>query len=210
VEVKSPLAALQLGDQFSLVSVPDSEWAEVPVQGTFREFWESRPFSLRRGLLRHLTSVNDPSRPRLEVVIQADPEFVNTLIKLLDASADHFTKAKDGAAAFLLDLTRALDDADMLRLFGLRFNGRLAAVLLAFAHRNTLYAFASGTDPELESQGFGQLLLFEALRHAFERGFRGWNFLRGNEPQKLLWGAKLTPTARITIARKPAYPPQLQ
>jgi hypothetical protein len=49
----------------------------------------------------------------------------------------------------------------------------------------------------------GRLLLFETLRHSFERGYRAWNFLRGNEAYKLLWGARIVPTARIAIQRLP-------
>jgi CelD/BcsL family acetyltransferase involved in cellulose biosynthesis len=98
----------------------------------------------------------------------------------------------------------------MLRIFGLRFNRKIVAVTLAFVYRNTLYAFAGGHDPEFEAQGFGRLLLFESLRHAFEQGYRAWNFLRGNEPDKLLWGAQITATARITIERKACTLPQLQ
>jgi CelD/BcsL family acetyltransferase involved in cellulose biosynthesis len=206
VESNSPLAGLQLDDRFELKAAPDSEWSQAPIQGTFQQYWEGRSFSLRRNFLKYLDTASVADRPRFEVVTQADPEFVNAVIRLQGEQAATFAHAKDGSAAFLADLARVFDDADMLRVFGLRHNRKLVAATLAFVHRNTVYAFAGGHDPEFEALGFGRLLLFESLRHSFQQGWRAWNFLRGNEPYKLLWGAQMTPTARITIERKPQRP----
>lgn len=210
VEVNSPLASLQLGDAFELKTGSDSEWSQVAIQGTFQQFWEARSFSLRRNFLKYLDPAAFPDRPQFEMVNQADPEFVNAVIRLQGEQAPAFAPAKEGSAAFLSDLTKVLDKTDMLRMFGLRFNRKIVAVMLAFVHRGTIYAFAGGLDPEFESQGFGRLLLFESLRHAFNGGYRAWNFLRGNEPYKLLWGAQMMPTARIVVERKAKAATQIQ
>jgi CelD/BcsL family acetyltransferase involved in cellulose biosynthesis len=203
----SPLTGLQLGDRYDFKIMPDSEWSQLPIQGTFEQYWHDRSFSLRRNFLKYLDTAGLGDRPRFEVVLQADPEFVNAIIRLHGEQASAFAAAKDGPAAFLVELTRVLDHADMLRLFGLRYNRKLVAAMLAFAHRNTLYCFSAGHDREFEALGCGRLLLFESLRYAFQQGYRGWNFLRGNEPYKLLWGAQLTSNARITIERKAALTP---
>jgi len=210
VAANSPLAGLQMGDRFELKTGADGEWSQVPIQGTFQQYWEGRSFSLRRNFLKYLdTASMAADRPRFEIVRQADPEFVNAIIRLQGEQAGAFARAKDGAAAFLLDLTRVCDDADLLRLFGLRYNRKLVAVMLAFAHRQTIYAFAGGHEAEFESLGFGRLLLFESLRHAFQEGYKAWNFLRGNEAYKLLWGAQMTPTTRVHIERKAEEAPKV-
>jgi hypothetical protein len=206
VEVNSPLAGLLLGDQFDLKITPDSQWSDIPIQGAFQQYWESRAFSLRRNFLKYLDQPIGSDRPRFEVVAQADPEFVNALIRLESERSAVFAQAKDGASAFFVDLTKQFDAADMLRIFGLRLNRKIVAVLLAFVYRDTLYSFAGGHEAEFEAQGFGRLLLFEALRHAFQQGYRTWNFLTGNEPYKLLWGARMTSTAQVTISRKADRP----
>jgi CelD/BcsL family acetyltransferase involved in cellulose biosynthesis len=205
----SSLSSLQLGERFDLKISPDGEWSQVMIQGTFQQYWDARSFSLRRNFLKYL----DPSsiaadRPRFEVVNQADPEFVNAVIRMHGEQSAAFALAKDGASAFIVDLAKSCDETDVLRMFGLRHNKKLMAVTLAFVHRGTVYAFAGGNDPEFEALGFGRLLLFESLRHAFQQGYRAWNFLRGNEPYKLLWGAQITPTAKISIERKPNEQPK--
>jgi hypothetical protein len=201
---------LQLGDSFDLKTAPDSEWSEVPIEGTFQQYWDGRPFALRRNFLKYLDKASSVDRPRFEFVTLADPEFVNAVIRLESDQAAAFGQAKDGAASFLADLASIFDKADMLRIFGLRVHGKIVAALLAFAYKNALYAFAAGHETEFEAQGFGRLLLFETLRHAFEHRYRAWNFLRGNEASKLLWGARIMPTGRISIERKASIPIQLQ
>ncbi len=196
----SPLASLQLGSNFDLKLSADVEWSQVPIQGTFEQYWESRSFSLRRNFLKYLDPRTVlPDRPRFEVVTQADPEFLNTLIRV---------QGQRYPSTFLVDLANVLDAADLLRLFGLRHQKKLVAVTLAFAHRGILYSFLSGHDPDFEALGFGRLILFESLRHAYQQGYRAWNFLGGNEPYKMLWGAQIYPTARISIQRNPPAPLQ--
>jgi hypothetical protein len=46
------------------------------------------------------------------------------------------------------------------------------------------------------------VLLFEALRHCFEQGIQAWNFLRGDEPYKALWGAETIPKLRLILVRR--------
>src|ERR1700733_250077 len=71
LEVNSPLAGLQLGERFDLKIAPDGEWSQVPIQGTFQQYWESRSFSLRRNFLKYLDTASTADGPRFEVVTQA-------------------------------------------------------------------------------------------------------------------------------------------
>ena len=128
----SPWRACNWATAFDLKIAPDGEWSQVPIQGTFQQYWEARSFSLRRNFLKYLDTAITSDRPRFEVVAQADPEFVNAVIRLQGEQALRFAQAKEGAAAFLVDLARVFDDADMLRMFGLRHNRKLVATMLAF------------------------------------------------------------------------------
>jgi CelD/BcsL family acetyltransferase involved in cellulose biosynthesis len=76
VAANSPLAGLQLGDSFELRTLADSEWSEVSIAGTFPQYWQGRPFALRRNFLKYLDTASMVERPRFEVVALADPEFV--------------------------------------------------------------------------------------------------------------------------------------
>ena len=79
--------------------------------------------------------------------------------------------------------------AGLLRLFGLRINGRLVAVFHGLADGRRLYAYLSGYDPALPHPGLGAMLLGRALCTADAEGLRELHFLRGREPYKYAWGA---------------------
>ncbi len=206
LSANTPLANLNLGEKFDAKLFQDTECTELAITGDFRDFWESRSHGLRRNVRRYSDKANVVDQPRFSVVAQADPEYLNALIRLhgerWQRRGEIGMIAANGAAAFLWDLAREADNADMLRIFTLRYQGKVVAVILAFVLRNTIYSYLSAFDPEYETLGFGRSLLFESLQHAFQQGYRAWNFMRGNEPYKFLWGAQSIPKTRLVISRK--------
>jgi CelD/BcsL family acetyltransferase involved in cellulose biosynthesis len=196
----TPLRTLTFGDQYEAKLFQDVECTELAITGEFANFWETRPFGLRRNVRRYV------DKATFSVVAQADPEYLNVLIRLhgerWERRGEVGMSAVNGVAAFLWDLARAMDNADMLRIFTLRFEGKVVAVTLAFVLRNTIYSFLSVHDAEFEVFGFGRSLLFDTLQHAFEQGYKAWNFLRGNEPYKFLWGAQSIPKIQLLVTRK--------
>jgi CelD/BcsL family acetyltransferase involved in cellulose biosynthesis len=76
---------------------------------------------------------------------------------------------------------------------------RIAAIILAFCDEMAIYGYLSAFDPQHEEFGFGRELLAQALRYAHERGYRRWNFLRGEEPYKFSWGAQALAKCRVII-----------
>jgi CelD/BcsL family acetyltransferase involved in cellulose biosynthesis len=79
--------------------------------------------------------------------------------------------------------------AEMLRLCGLRIQGRFVGVYYGFAHRGRAYGYLSGFDPGSASERPGTVLLAHAIHEAARAGCREFHFLRGQEPYKYAWGA---------------------
>jgi len=110
---------------------------------------------------------------------------------------------------FHLEAAPRLLAAEMLRLYGLRIQGRVVGVYYGFAHRGRAYGYLSGFDPGSASQSPGSVLLAHAIHEAVREGCREFHFLRGQEPYKYAWGAvdrwnrrrSLHPANRTDIAR---------
>ncbi len=83
----------------------------------------------------------------------------------------------------------ALLERGMLRLHGLERHGRITAVQLGFQHRQRAYAYLGGFDPDDAQVSPGTLLTAHAIREAQREGCRWFDFLKGDEPHKLSWGA---------------------
>lgn len=98
--------------------------------------------------------------------------------------------ASDAVRAFLHDVARELSASGRLRLSTLRLEGRLAAVDFGFRDGDTVYAYATGFDPELSRFSPGLLLTEQAIQAARDEGAQAFDFLRGQEAHKLLWGAE--------------------
>jgi CelD/BcsL family acetyltransferase involved in cellulose biosynthesis len=97
---------------------------------------------------------------------------------------------------------RALLDARMLRLYGARLGGRIAAALYAFCHRNRTYFYLAGFDSDYARFSIGAILLAHAIEQARAEGCDSFDFLRGREPYKYRWGACDQVTYRKRLVNK--------
>ncbi len=95
----------------------------------------------------------------------------------------------DAAEAFFRDLADALAAAGWLRLGVLRAFDQDAAVLFAFAYRDTLALYNAAYDPALGSLSIGIASHAYAVRDAIAQGFKVYDLLRGDEPYKYDLGA---------------------
>jgi CelD/BcsL family acetyltransferase involved in cellulose biosynthesis len=83
----------------------------------------------------------------------------------------------------------ALFDAGIARLYGLRLDGRLVSSWYGFHAHGVCYAYLTGFAPGTERLQPGTLLVGHALETAEREGLAEFDFLRGREPYKYLWGA---------------------
>ncbi|MDQ2950875.1 MAG: GNAT family N-acetyltransferase, partial [Chloroflexota bacterium] len=95
----------------------------------------------------------------------------------------------DAAEAFFRDLADALAAAGWLRLGVVRAFDQDAAVLFAFAYRDTLALYNAAYDPALGSLSMGIASHAYAVRDAIAQGLKVYDLLRGHEPYKYDLGA---------------------
>jgi len=99
---------------------------------------------------------------------------------------------------------RELGRRGQLWLTTLDLDGEPAAAWYGFANHETVYFYQSGRDPRCEDRSVGVLLMATMIRRAIERGYRWFDFLRGDEAYKVQW----TPSQRVTgevVAFRPTW-----
>ncbi|MBJ7576534.1 GNAT family N-acetyltransferase [Devosia sp. MC532] len=86
----------------------------------------------------------------------------------------------------------------------LTVDGRLVAGLITFLDpvRGTANFFMTGRDESYEGPSPGLLLHAFSIREMISRGYREYNFLRGDEPYKLLFGPKLEQLQCVRVKRR--------
>jgi len=89
---------------------------------------------------------------------------------------------------------RELAQQNRLWLSTLDLEGRPVAAWYGFASDDTVYFYQGGRDPEWERESVGLVLMGIMIQRAIERGYRAFNFLRGDDSYKRQW----TPSRRKT------------
>lgn len=185
--------------------VEDTSCYVVPLTGSFEEYWKRRSKSLRQNVRRDRQKAESRAQFEFEVSAKPDPEPITALIRLHGARwrahGQPGTIEANCSAEFLKDVAVEFARRDMLRIFSLRFEKRIAAVIFGFCYAGTLFNYLTAFDPAHEALGIGRTLLYESLRYSFEHRYQAWDFLRGDEPYKLWWGAQLVPKCRVIVTR---------
>lgn len=109
--------------------------------------------------------------------------------------------ADDLLLRFLREAAPELLAAGLLRLHGLRLDGRIAAGLLALHDGRRAHGYLTGFDPAHAQLGLGSILIGHTLGEASRAGLAEMHFLRGQEPYKYNWGAEDRPTFRRVLTR---------
>ncbi len=100
----------------------------------------------------------------------------------------------------------------LLRLYALHLGAEIVATLYGLIDRpgakeRRFYYYLGGFAPEFAALSPGTLVIGHAIEEAIREGVAVFDFLRGREGYKFLWGARETPTfcRRITPAPQPMH-----
>jgi CelD/BcsL family acetyltransferase involved in cellulose biosynthesis len=178
---------------------------EASLPSSFDQYWRERPRHLHRNIRRYREKARESGSLDFSVATNPQSDALDALIRL--HTSRWSTRGEPGmiqanhSAAFLLDIAPVFAAQDMLRVFTLRYQDDIAAVILAFAYRKVLYGYVSGFDPKYSRFSVAGILLHESLRHCCENGFKAWNFCRGDEPYKTDWGAEAIRRCRVVVRK---------
>jgi CelD/BcsL family acetyltransferase involved in cellulose biosynthesis len=133
------------------------------------------------------------------------PEYLSTLIRLHTSRWNELREpgvlADPKVQQFHQRAAPRLLGSGLLRFYGLRFEGRLIAVLHTLVDKNAVYCYMQGFDPAYVEFSPGMLILEAVIRDAVREGRTAVDFLRGREKYKYGWGAQDQPTFRIRIRK---------
>jgi CelD/BcsL family acetyltransferase involved in cellulose biosynthesis len=154
---------------------------------------------LRRKLRRA-----EAARPHIEVA--RTPAAMGAL---MDGFLALHRRSKVGKARFMdrrmegffRELGSLLAEAGLAALWLLRLDERPAAALFCLEYGGRVALYNSGFDPEARAMSPGVVLIARTIEDAIARGFRHYDFLRGEEPYKYGFGAQPTDVLRVTLER---------
>ena len=107
----------------------------------------------------------------------------------------------DSMEAFFREFGPALAAAGLAALWMLWLEERPVAALFCLEQAGTVSLYNSGFDPAARAMSPGVVLIARTIEDAITRGFRRYDFLRGEEPYKYEFGAVATDVLRVTLER---------
>ena len=168
-------------------------------------FEASLPHGLRRTIRIAARRLERDGELRFETVREnADASVLRDLFRLHESrwamkGGPESMMDCPGTQQFLLEATQQFSRLDRLRLYTMRYRGELAAVIYCIFDCGRLWGYITGMDPELSRFSPGTLVLNYAIGEAIREGASAWEFLRGKEDYKFLWGAQTVPKSRLMV-----------
>jgi CelD/BcsL family acetyltransferase involved in cellulose biosynthesis len=161
--------------------------------------------SHRANIRRRLRGLEKQFDTRFERVI-ADDLRREALEALCRFHSDRF-EAEGGSTAFLNtavrafqeDATRLTLERGWLRMYVLRLDGAIGAVMYGFNYAGTFYFYQHGFDPRHQRHSIGLVLMAMTIRAAIDEGARTFDLLWGTEGYKSLWTRDAKALRRIDL-----------
>jgi CelD/BcsL family acetyltransferase involved in cellulose biosynthesis len=151
-----------------------------------------------------MKGLNQRFNVRFEQVV-ADAERRDALAALIDFHGRRFSSK--GSTAFSTPALHAFHDAatrrlmerGWLRLYVLRLDGQITAVMYGFAFDGRFYFYQHGFDLAYEPLSVGLVLMALTIRAAIDEGLAEFDMLYGTERYKGLWAKELRPLMQLQL-----------
>ena len=93
-------------------------------------------------------------------------------------------------------------DAGLLNLYTLRHDEKVIAVYYVLVHGKRAFFYLAGFDPEMEQYSPGTTALYCAVEDTMKKGITQFDFMRGAETYKYLWGARDSMNFRLKLNKR--------
>jgi CelD/BcsL family acetyltransferase involved in cellulose biosynthesis len=166
--------------------------------------------NLRRDVRRLERELLNTDRVKLHSVTRLDelPQAMNILVELHQRRRTMLGEkgcfVSDRFLGFYRDVVPELLRRGQVQFHWLELDGKPVAAEYQLVGNGTLYAYQAGVDPESMEHQPGKLINLAILRQGIERGYRAFDFLRGDEPYKVRFGAQPRPTLDYRVVPRRA------
>ncbi len=200
------LAERLAGDGWTVSTTPDGVCPLIPLAG---HSWDSYLATLgsahRANVRRRLRGIEQQFQTCFQLVtteaartraLDALAGFHERRFKEQGGSSAFFTPA---VRAFQDDATRRALDRGWLRMYVLRLNDEIAAVMYGFLYNRQFYFYQHGFDDRYSRHSIGLVLMALTIRAAIDEGAETFDLLWGTEGYKSLWAREARTLRRIHL-----------
>jgi len=195
-----------LPDDFNFSKTAHDVCSGLTLPSKIEELKNLFPFRQLRNLRNARNRLQRAGHVHIEFATRGSlPSFLDTLFHLhgqrWSRSGKPGVLADPAIESFHEVAAPQLLERGVLRLYGLRLNGRIIASLYTLFDRHMAFCYLQGFDPDYAHLSPGTHLLGSVIADAVREGKQRIDFLRGREAYKQHWGATEIPTFRVQATR---------
>jgi CelD/BcsL family acetyltransferase involved in cellulose biosynthesis len=200
------LAARLAGEGWALSSADDGTCPIIPLAGhTFDSYLATLGSSHRANVRRRVKALSQQFDVRFDLVT-THAERCEMLGALVTFHERRY-KEQGGSSAFTAPEVIAFQDeasrraleSGFLRMYALRLNGQLAAVMYGFFLGGRFYFYQHGFDDQYKAHSIGLVLMALTVRAAIDEGAAEFDMLWGVEAYKFLWARDARVLQRVEL-----------
>ena len=193
-------------DGWTSSTTPDGVCPLIPLAGhTWDSFLATLGSAHRANVRRRLRGIEQQFQTRFELVTTESVR--KSALEALARFHDRRFKQAGGSSAFCTPAVRAFQDEatrraldrGWLRMYVLRLNGEIAAVMYGFFYNRQFYFYQHGFDDRYARHSIGLVLMALTLRAALDEGAQAFDLLWGTEGYKSLWAREARMLRRIQL-----------
>lgn len=178
----------------------------IPLAGhTWDSFLATLGSAHRANVRRRLRGLEQKFQARFEPVT-AEPdrrEALDALARFHDrryvSRGGSTAFSSPGLRAFHDEVTRRGIDRSWMRLYTLRLNDEIAAVMYGFAYNRKFYFYQHGYDQQFQQHSVGLAVMALTIQAAIDEGLQEFDFLWGVEGYKALWSHDARTLRRVQL-----------
>ncbi|UCF93183.1 MAG: GNAT family N-acetyltransferase [Desulfobacterales bacterium] len=181
---------------------PEDFTFELDLPDTWDGFLQILNPKQRHEIRRKLRRLHEAGSVNYRVVAEEEDvrEQMETFLTLFALNReDKATFMTAQMTAFFRSLAAAMAQARILKLFFLELNGTLAAGVMCFDYKDTLYLYNNGYDRRFRALSVGLLSKIFSIQDSIQRGRKKYDFLKGTEAYKHRLGGKSVPLSRCRV-----------
>jgi CelD/BcsL family acetyltransferase involved in cellulose biosynthesis len=168
---------------------------------TAEEYYRTLTRSFATRVARARKALSNSGAELVEANAETLPFFLKELFRLHGAAWENRSQtgvlSDSTIRAFHSEVAARLTTSGHLRLFGIRKEDNLLAVIYALSSGSRLFFYIGGHDPAYARLSPGTVLIALVIELAISEGFHEIDFLRGDEKYKFKWGARTRKNYRL-------------
>ena len=206
VSLGAQLADRLTSDGWIASTTPDGECPLIPLAGhTWDSYLGTLGAAHRANVRRRLRGIEQQFRSRFELITTEDGR--QRALEALAGFHERRFQSSGGSTAFMTPAVRAFQDEatrraldrGWLRMYVLRLNEDVAAVMYGFFYDRRFYFYNHGFDDRYSRYSVGLVLMALTIRAAIDEGAQAFDLLWGTEAYKSLWASEATTLRRIDL-----------